>query len=62
MWEFMTKYAESFWDAGEYAGEIFRVLMAWGITLASIITIITIIIAIGQVLKYKLIESAKEEE
>ena len=50
MWEFMSNYSDSFWKAGEYACEVFTVIMAWGLTLGLAILIIKIIAAVGELI------------
>jgi len=50
MWEFMKAYSDSFWKAGEYAWEVFQVIMAWAITLGfAYIVFVTIQIVAGYI-------------
>lgn len=50
MWEFMSNYSDSFWKTGEYAWEVFEVIMAWAVTLGFTKFIIEIIAAVGKII------------
>lgn len=60
MWEFMSKYAESFWQVGEYAFEVFTVIMAWAITLGSAYFVFCLIATIGEMIRDNIRENRKE--
>ena len=51
MWEFMSKYADSFWTTGEYAWEVFSVIIAWAVTLGFALGAIHVLTGIGKGLK-----------
>ena len=56
IWEFMRNYAESFWQSGEYAFNIFSVIMAWAITIGFAFWLCAFIAAGGIVLGGKIRE------
>ena len=60
MWEFMSKYAENFWQAGEYAFEVFTVIMAWAITLGAAYFVFIIFAAIGEMIADRIRENREE--
>lgn len=60
MWEFMSKYAENFWQAGEYAFEVFKVIMAWAITLGAAYFVFYIFAAIREVIRDNIRENREE--
>lgn len=59
MWEFMTKYAESFWITGEYAFEVFSVIIAWAITFGIVYFVICVFIAAAQMISHNIKELSK---
>ena len=60
MWEFMSKYAEEFWQASEYAFEVFTVIMAWAITLGAAYFVFCIFVAIGEMIRDNIRENREE--
>lgn len=60
MWEFMVKYANSFWKAGDYAFEVFAVIMAWALTLGAAYALYCIMAAIGEMLRDRIREYSQE--
>lgn len=62
MWEFMSKYAESFWQAGEYAEEVFMVIMAWIITAGLAGIVLGLMHLIAMKIKWIIEDIAKERK
>lgn len=60
MWEFMSNYSDSFWKMGEYAWEVFAVIMAWAITLGAAFLVFCIIAAIGEMIADRIRENREE--
>lgn len=56
MWEFMSKYAESFWAAGDSAWHVLSVCTAWAITLGFAYFTIIFIAALGEMVVDKIKE------
>ena len=60
MWEFMSNYSDSFWKMGEYAWEVFAVIMAWAITLGAAFLVFCIIATIGEIIADRIRENREE--
>ena len=62
MWEFMSKYADSFWQTGEYAYQVFRVVLAWGLTLGLTCIAFYILVAVGEMIRDSIRDHYKEDK
>lgn len=62
MWDFMSKYADSFWQTGEYAFQVFSVVLAWGLTLGLTYFAFCILVAVGEMIRDSIREHYKEDK
>lgn len=60
MWEFMSKYAEIFWQAGEYVFEVFTVIMPWAITLGAAFFLFCSFATIGKMIADRIRKKGKK--